>query len=442
MSGEFPEPPVEPPGAPDDPAAAVIAAWRAGDAARVRAGLAAHPEMKAMLHTPLPGSSFGSLPIHDAASRGDRAMIDVLLEAGANINARTQWWAGGFGVLDGNPPLAPYLIERGALVDVHAAARLGMLDRVMELVDGDPDLVHARGGDGQTPLHVAATVEIARYLADHRADIDARDIDHESTPAQYMVRDRQDIVRFLIARGCRTDILMAAAIGDIDLVKRHLDANPASIRMSIADESFPKTDPRAGGTIYIWTLGWAKTPHIVAREFGHEDVVDLLMARSPADLQLTQACELGDERLVEQLLAGSPGLVGTLSYRDRRRISDAARNDEAAVVRRMLTAGWPVDVRGHERGTPLHWAAWHGNAGLVRDLLRYDPPLNARDNAWDSPPIGWAIHASVHGWHPDAGDYAGTVRALLDAGATRPESMADLEASDAVRAVLQRPAGG
>jgi len=369
-------------------------------------------------------------------------MIDVLLEGGADINARTQWWAGGFGVLDGNTPLAPFLIERGATVDVHAAARLGMLERVMEIVDGDPDLVHARGGDGQTPLHVAATVEIARYLADHGADIDARDIDHESTPAQYMVRDRQDIVRFLVARGCRTDILMAAAIGDIDLVKRHLDADPASIRMSIADESFPKMDPRAGGTIYTWTLGWAKTPHTVAREFGHEDIVDLLMARSPADLQLTQACELGDERLIARLLAASPGLVATLSDRDRRRIADAARNDEAAVVRRMLTAGWPVDVRGHERGTPLHWAAWHGNVGLVRDLLRYDPPLNARDNAWDSPPIGWAIHASVHGWHPDAGDYAGTVEALLDAGATRPESMADLEASDAVRAVLQQSAGG
>lgn len=441
MSGRLPEQPVEPPDEPADPVAAVIAAWHAGDAARVRAGLAAHPEMKAMLHQPLPGSSFGSLPIHDAASRGDRAMIDVLLEAGANINAKTQWWAGGFGVLDGNPPLAPFLIERGAVVDVHAAARLGMLERVMQLVDGDPDLVHARGGDGQTPLHVATTVEIARYLADHGADIDARDIDHESTPAQYMVRDRQEIVRFLVTRGCRTDILMAAAIGDIDLVKRHLDADPASIRMSVAGESFPMMDPRAGGTIYTWTLGWAKTPHTVAREFGHEEIVGLLMARSPADLQLTQACELGDERLVAQLLAGIPGLVGTLSDRDRRRIADAARNDDADVVRRMLSAGWPVDVRGHEGGTALHWAAWHGNARLVRELLRYHPPLDARDNAWDSPPMGWAIHASVHGWHPGRGEYAGTVEALLDAGATRPESMTGREASDAVRAVLLRPAG-
>ena len=56
-------------------------------------------------------------------------MLDVLLEAGADINARSQWWAGGFGVLDlAQPDVATYAIERGATVDAHAAARLGLAD--------------------------------------------------------------------------------------------------------------------------------------------------------------------------------------------------------------------------------------------------------------------------------------------------------------------------
>ena len=76
-------------------------------------------------------------------------------------------------------------------------------------------MVNARGGDGQTPLHFASTVDIAAYLLDQGADIDARDVDHESTPAQYMIDDRQEIARYLIQRGCKTDILMAAALGDI-----------------------------------------------------------------------------------------------------------------------------------------------------------------------------------------------------------------------------------
>ena len=150
-------------------------------------------------------------------------MLDVLLDAGADINARSRWWAGGFGLLHGAPPdLAAYAISRGAVVDVHAAARLGLYDRLQELVTADPRQVHARGGDGQTPLHFASTVEIAGYLLDHGADIDARDVDHESTPAQYRVRDHPEVARFLIQRGCQTDLLLAAALGDIELVARHL----------------------------------------------------------------------------------------------------------------------------------------------------------------------------------------------------------------------------
>ena len=114
-------------------------------------------------------------PLIAAVQRNNREMIDALLDAGADINARTKWWAGSFGVLDlSTPELSAYLIERGASVDVHAAARLGMLDRLNELVAADPSLVHARGGDGQTPLHFAATIEIAAYLLDHGADINAR----------------------------------------------------------------------------------------------------------------------------------------------------------------------------------------------------------------------------------------------------------------------------
>ena len=76
-----------------------------------------------------------------------------------------------------------------------------------------------RGGDGKTPLHFARTIEVASYLLDHGADIDARDIDHESTPAQYMLDHRVEVARYLVQKGCRTDILLAAAVGDVDRVR-------------------------------------------------------------------------------------------------------------------------------------------------------------------------------------------------------------------------------
>ena len=250
--------------------------------------------------------------------RSDRATIDVLLRAGADIRKRTEWWAGGFGVLDDcDPGLVDFLVERGAVIDAHAAARLGMMAKISDFVAADPDVVHARGGDGQTPLHFASTVEIAGFLLDHGAEIDALDVNHESTPAQYMLRveqkrhypqDRQNVARYLVSRGCSTDLLMAAALGDAELVRRHLDTDPACIRMSVSEEWFPKKDPRAAGTIYIWKLGANRTAHAVARDFGHEEVFELLMEQTPEDLKMALACELGDERAFQNYLAPESGL--------------------------------------------------------------------------------------------------------------------------------------
>ena len=96
----------------------------------------------------------------------------------------------------------------------------------------------------------------------------------------------------------------------------------------------------------------------------------------------------------------------------------------------MLAAGWPVDVRGQHGGMPLHWAAFHGNAEMAQVILQYHPPLESTDTDFHATPLGWAIHGSEHGWYCRTGNYAATVEALLQAGATPP---AKLEGTDAVK---------
>jgi ankyrin repeat protein len=424
------------------PLAQLLAAVTSNSASAVRDVLERHPEVKARLNEPLPGLPFDSTPLLAAVGRRNRDMIRVLLDAGADINARSGWWAGGFGVLDSaDHAFVPFLVEQGATIDAHAAAQHGMLDRLQQLIAADSAAVHARGGDGQMPLHVAATVEIARYLLDRGADIDARDVDHESTPAQYMLRDRPEVARYLVERGCRTDILMAATLGNLELVRSLLDADPGSIRKTVSDEDFPKQDPRSGGTIYNWVLGSHWTPHKAAHAFGHQAVLRELMDRSPQDLKLAVACELGDEATVRTLTAARPDLASTLSDRERRKLVSAAGNNDTVAVRLMLQAGWPVDVRGQHGGTALHWAAWHGNTEMTREILRHGPQIDLKDHDHHSTPLGWAVYGSRHGWHPDRGDYAGTVSALLDAGATPPDVTADLDASDAVQDVLRQRLG-
>ena len=92
-----------------------------------------------------------------------------------------------------------------------------------------PALVHARGGDGQQPLHEAKTVAIADFLLERGAGIDVRCIDHQSTPAQYALVDRPDVCRRLLERGATPDIFMAARLGDVALATRLLDADPACV---------------------------------------------------------------------------------------------------------------------------------------------------------------------------------------------------------------------
>ena len=118
----------------------VKTAFAANDADRVRAIVNRHPPLKALINQPV--GPFDSPAIVNVRSR---EMLDVLLDAGADINARSRWWAGGFGLLDSaEPELAAYAIERGAIVDAHAAARLGMLDRLRELVSRDPSVIKRR----------------------------------------------------------------------------------------------------------------------------------------------------------------------------------------------------------------------------------------------------------------------------------------------------------
>jgi Ankyrin repeats (3 copies)/Ankyrin repeat len=414
----------------DDPLKLARKAFLEDDAGTVGRLLKRYPQLRAKINEPV--ADFDSPAITQVKSR---SMLDVVLEAGADINAKSRWWAGGFGLLDcASPELAVYAIQRGAELTVHAAARLGMLERLKQLLTTNPELVQARGGDGQTPLHFSSTIEITDYILDKGAEIDARDVDHESTPAQYMVRSRPEIARHLIRRGCKTDILMASALGDADLVCRHLDADPECIRMRISDEYFPMVDGEKGGTIYQWELGWYVSAPQVAQSFGHPDLFRLLMERSPADEKLLNACWLHDQGMVESLLAQNSALAASLSPAGRRHLAHGARNNDLPAVRLMLVAGLPVDAVSQHHATALHWAAWHGNAEMVQLIVPHHPDLENAVNDYKSKPIGWAIHGSENGWHRQFGDYGATVETLLEAGARLPESV---QGSKEVRATLR-----
>lgn len=402
-----------------------VAALHAQDVERVRALLEAHAEVRSAINAPI--SYFDSRPVKSATK--NLPLLDLLLSYGADINLKSTWWAGGFGILeyDMTPDEAAPLLARGAIVDVFAAAHLGMFDRLRELVERDPSLVHARGGDGKTALHSAKTVDMARYLVERGAEVDARCVDHESTPAQYLVRDAPEVVRYLIGLGARIDIFMAVGLGDRQLVERCLTEDPGALDRRIGEGRFSvrHNGARAAtveeigdgrGDIYRWVLGHYLTPIEVASLLKHPDIVEQLLDHASPTQRLVAACAGGDRAAAERLVASDPGLVSRLTGSQRRVIADRAFWNDTAAVALMVDLRFDSRAIGNDNGDALHWASFHGNPEMVRVLLTRDPAIGVRDASHGGTPLGWCLYGSVFGWNKRAGDFVGVARLLIEAG--------------------------
>ncbi|MCR9292157.1 MAG: ankyrin repeat domain-containing protein [bacterium] len=394
---------------------AFVDAVFSGDVSQLRTVLDQHELSLAQINGPW--FHFDSPAVVQA--KANLPMVDCLLDAGADINRKSLWWAGGFGVLDETEEaLAEKLIQRGARLDVWSAAGLGRLSTLQQLIEADGKLVHAAGPDGKTPLHCATSVSVAAYLISKGADLDARCVDHESTPLQYLVVDHPEVARYLISRGCQTDIMAASVLGDVETAERILDKNPQAIECTVDRQNFPS---QAADAIYSWKLGWYVTPHMVAKKFGHAALVAFLMHRSSPTLQLMNACLMEDEQQVELILSQYPKASEGLRESHNCQLAHAARNNRVKAVGLLLRHGWPVDARGQHQASALHWAAFHGNRAMVDNVLQHSPDLEARDGEFHSTPLEWALQGVKHGWSRHSGDYPGVVAALREAGCLVPK---------------------
>jgi ankyrin repeat protein len=403
------------------PAELFVAAVERGDIDDVRRLLQSHRDLVAQINAPMFG--FDRPAVHVARTNLD--LLDLLIAHGGDLNVRTAWEKGGFGVLEQvTPDEAAPLIARGARIDIWAAANLGLMAELAALVATDPALVHAKGGDGKRPLHFARTVGIARHLIAHGAEIDALDDDHDSTPAQHLIGDCPEVAGFLVSRGARCDLLLAAALGDIALVRNQLDAEPGAIAMRVDRDWFPMVDTAAnGGHIYQWTLGFHVSAFDIARKRGHGKVLDLLVKRAgPLDLFL-DALWCGDDARADAVLAVDPRLVARAPDRALRQVADAARNNNLAAVTAMLRRGFPATALSQHGAMPLHWAAFHGNPEMVEEVLRHAPPIDAQDRQFRGTAMGWLIHGALNPWRGiSSGRHDACAPLLLDAGAEVDEA--------------------
>jgi ankyrin repeat protein len=313
------------------------------------------------------------------------------------------------------------MAQENADQPVHEAASAGLVDELSKMLAADASLIDAKGIDARTPLHCAGTVAVAALLLDHGARIDARDEDHDSTPAQWRIGESPDVARFLLERGAKADIFLAAALGDLTLAERLV----AEDRTCPADRigKPPKFPPIGyegrGGTIYQWTLRFNSYPHQIALLKGHQDMFDFLYAESDMRTRLLVNCVLARRGEAEAIAKEHPNIVPGLSDVDRELVAKYCweTNSDYAAVKLMLDLGFPIAHPEHSHGyTPLHNAAWEGSGDLVDLLISRGHPVDVRDPGYDATPLGYALYdCLVEKRHPE-GEFARVVKALLEAG--------------------------
>jgi ankyrin repeat protein len=275
----------------------------------------------------------------------------------------------------GAEPPTPFVLA-------YRAVEAGDRDGLAQLLDRFPDLVAARGTNGNDLLGMAGDAATVALLLDRGADPN-RGNDYGWTRL-HAAADRNDcdVARLLLAAGARTDL---SARGD-------------------------------GGTPLVAALFW-----------GQREVSELL-GREPANLRV--AAGLGDLELI-RALAGTPaagahrgfyrphgGFPAWQPSDDPQEVLDealvwAAKSGRVEALRVLAELGADVDADPY-RGTALTWAAVNGHAGAVRALVRELGADPNRRGTFGGPTHGegvTALHLAAQDGRRE------TVAALLELGA-------------------------
>jgi uncharacterized protein len=133
----------------------------------------------------------------------------------------------------GRQEIRDLLVARGATLEIHDAAAIGDLERTKQLVENNAALAQAFSPDGFPVVALAAVfghLPVARYLAEHGADVNAPATNGSGYNALTgaVASGHAEIVRWLLENGANPNyrygagyspLLTAAANGHLEIVK-------------------------------------------------------------------------------------------------------------------------------------------------------------------------------------------------------------------------------
>ncbi|HUU17636.1 MAG TPA: ankyrin repeat domain-containing protein [Sedimentisphaerales bacterium] len=231
------------------------------------------------------------------------------------------------------------LVEKGAYISLHTAARQGLQEDLKKLIEKGAD-VNAKDSSGRTPLHYAASEgykEIIELLLENGADVNIRVKYYNLTAAEIAMNNNHNkVVELLIAKGA--------------------DISPLHLAIYMKDEAKAKSLIEGGADVNERTP-YGTTPMHGAVDAGLKDIVELLIAKG-ADVNVrTPYGTTPMHRAVEGL---------------------------KDIVELLIAKGADVNSRDNWSWTPLH-SAVYGHNEIVELLIAKGANVNARDEAGRTP---------------------------------------------------------
>lgn len=384
--------------------------------------------------------------LHWAAGTGNRALIRLLLDRGADVHARDRY---GHTALHcaaamNRETAVELLLRRGA--DRHVFAFFGEtpLDRAMYYEHFGVVMMLLEGADiaatyqyGRTALHVAAgypvddvAAKVVKSLLDKGADIGAL---ATGPGLEYVVtsignaifRGNEKVVKVLLdAGGWRNQPKYHDSIIQVAIDEKHyqiarllLEAAPADYRESdrgtllhmaidlpSADIALVRMLLDKGAPINAACIR-NTTPLHRAVQHGYVDSVELLIERG-ANIH---ALDARNSNALIHAAAGTPwNPDGTYVVQCNRGTTDNMLH----IARLLLEQGADVNTQDIDDRTPMHHAVLAGGEAMVRLLLLFGPDLHRVDSGWLTPVE--TARAKITG-----GDEEAEIFRLLQAAATR-----------------------
>ncbi|KAL4443923.1 hypothetical protein ABPG75_011660 [Micractinium tetrahymenae] len=335
-------------------------------------------------------------PLLAAVAGGHQSTASALLDAGADVNATDE---------DGNTALAtaalnrhegliPLLLAAGANPDLANAA--GCTPLFCAAGRCSAAAVHALLAAGaqpgaenlqlQTPLHHACQEgrsEAASLLLDAEVDIDAATQDGATPLALAACNGRAGVIELLLARGSAVD--HPDLEGTTPLMFACAEAHEGAARLLLQAGAAVNAADSRGRTPLIHAA-IKGSPAIVAALLGAG--ADVNVADERGDTALLFAGANGHPRLIQPLLAAG----ASANAADSHTVLAAARfcswapsqcpgrgqhdplymcliGEHYGVARRLLAAGADPTLPTLRGEGPIHYAAQHGNAELLREMV-------------------------------------------------------------------------